>query len=118
MIDLKAELRKLELGMKEEMMKDSPGKNSMMKHVDKMMDLKGRMKKARVEMMFEARKIMPEDKWKMFIRHHMKRGMHGKGDRMGCCGDMGMKGRSGCGKHGKMNKMKGGMKSHCDTEMK
>ena len=116
MIDLKAEMKKLELGMKEEMMKDSPSKNDMMKHVDKMMELKGKAKRAKLEMIFDAKKIMPDDKWKMFVRHHMMKEKYGRGERMGCCSGMGMKGHSGCGGRGEMRmKM---MKKECEMEKK
>jgi len=97
MIDFSSKMKKLELGIKEEMLKDSPGKDAIMEHVDKMMDVKHNMKKARIEMIFDARKIMPEDKWKLFIRHHMKHGCHGKDERCehGSRMKMGRKGRAG-----------------------
>ncbi len=110
MIDLKAEMKKLELGMQEEMMK-APDRESMMKHVDKMMELKVRMKKARIKMIFDAKKIMPEDKWKILLRHHMGRDRHEMGRSMGCGGMV--KGRHK--KYGGHHETK---RDHCNMKMK
>ncbi|MBD3179461.1 MAG: hypothetical protein GF417_07520 [Candidatus Latescibacteria bacterium] len=107
MIDMKAELKKLELGMKEEMMKESPDKNSMMKHVDRVFEIRGKMKKGWLDMVFDAKKIVPADKWKGFIRCQMMHRRHpweyarARRARMmkdhGCGAHTGMK--KGCGDH-------------------
>lgn len=104
-IDLKADLQKLKLELKYEMMKDEPAKKTVDKLVTDIGATQTKMKKLHIDLAFKAKKILKPEQWKKFIKQHMQKGRRGSG---GCCspgGHSGMhqkrmrilRGGAGCG---------------------
>lgn len=99
-IDLKAELKKLRLQMKRELMKDEPSKKEVDRLVSEIGTIRTKMQKLRIDHLFEAKKILKPEQWKMFIKHHGM--MHGRRGMAGCCpggrdGRMQRRMHRGCG---------------------
>ncbi len=103
-IDLKADLQKLKLELKHEMMKDEPAKKTVDKLVTDIGATQTKMKKLHIDLAFKAKKILKPEQWKKFIKQHMAQGHSGRGR----CGSMGhggmmqkrmkiMRGGAGCG---------------------
>ena len=84
-IDLKADLQKLELEIKHEMMKDEPSKKAVDKLVTDIFATKAKMKKLHIDLAFKAKEFLKPEQWKKFIKQHMQKGHGGKG----CCGSGG-----------------------------
>ena len=94
-IKLKAEIELAQLEVKHMMMADTPKENEILKAVDKLGQLKTKMKMAKIQKKFEVRQVLTKEqlaKWK-----EMKKKCCGTGDKMEC------------GKMGKHMMMKGGM---------
>ncbi|MFH1700961.1 MAG: hypothetical protein ABIE07_10270 [Candidatus Zixiibacteriota bacterium] len=94
MIDLRADLKKLELRLRSEMHSDSPDKNSMLSLNSEITKLKGQISEMRLRHRFELHDILTEDQIKKLDElklEHPPKGM-GQGGH-----GMGMRHRDGCG---------------------
>jgi len=106
MVELKAEVKKLHLMIKQELMKPEPSKKQVLALVDKINAVKEKIATKRVEHLFKVKSILTPDQWKMFASgfHLFGEGMHkGMGRGRGCRGMMeSMKGSKPCQGEGKM----------------
>lgn len=101
-VDIDAGIKKANLKIREEFMSDAPDMKTLEGLVEKLTALKGKKQKSKIGMMLEAKKIMPAEHWKIFVKNHFDGSCsHAK------CGSKGMRGGSGCGKGMK------GMKAGC-----
>jgi len=106
MVELRAEVKKLHLMIKQELMKPEPSKKQILALVDKINAVKEKIATKRVEHLFKVKSILTPEQWKVFVsRFHLcGDGMHGgKGCGGGCRGMMGAKkGARPCPGEGKM----------------
>jgi Spy/CpxP family protein refolding chaperone len=93
MIDLRADLKKLELRLRSEMHSDSPDKNSVMSINAEIAKLKGQISEMRLSHFFELREILTADQVKKFGELKFEdrpmsqgKGAHGMRQRDGSCG--------------------------------
>ncbi|MDZ7861042.1 MAG: periplasmic heavy metal sensor [Candidatus Krumholzibacteriota bacterium] len=75
LVDLKAEIKKIKLDMKAEMINETPEAEKLEKLAGKMASAKGELHKKRIRFLFEAKKVLPEKEWKLFLRKHIRHGM-------------------------------------------
>mgnify|MGYP001439626648 CR=1 FL=1 len=110
MIDLRASVRKARLDMQEALMSDDLDAGALKKTADKLTDARGKIEAARVDHLLSVRKVLDDEQWKVFVRHHAGgEGMHGRGGR-----GMHRDGRRGCGMHdGGKRGMRGGGDGRC-----
>jgi hypothetical protein len=96
-IDLKADVKKLELELKHEMMSDDPSKKTVDKLVTDLFAAKAKIKKLSVDLAFDAKTFLKPEQWKKMLKMHMAKKAKGGCD---CCGS------GGCcsGGHGMMQK--------------
>ena len=100
-IDLKAKIKKIHLKMKMELLNDNPNVKSLEELADKLALAKGELHKNKIRFLFEAKKVLPEKEWKLFLKRHMN---------MGC-------GMGDCSNHGMNGGGWGSMKNRCGHSM-
>jgi hypothetical protein len=100
-IDLKAKIKKIHLNMKMELLNDNPDVKSLEELADKLALAKGELHKNSIRLLFEAKKVLPEKEWKLFLKRHMN---------MGC-------GMGDCSNHGMNDGRRGSMKNRCGQSM-
>jgi len=129
-IDLRAEIMKLRLQIKQEWMSEKPSQDKLNKLTQQIGDLRTEIQKSRIDFLFEAKKNLTDEQWKIFLRHHKHMGRdkmmkrragrmhmrHGKA-RGGCtCGTCNHGGRGSCA-HGGTIKASGGGYLHGHGEL-
>jgi len=73
-IDLKAKIKKIHLSMKMEMMENDPKIGTIEKLSDKLALAKGELHKNKIRFIFDAKKVLPDKEWKLFLKKHMQMG--------------------------------------------
>jgi len=98
MVDLKAQIKKLNLKIKQELMKDNPSKKEILALVDKINSIKARMAEKRVEHLFAMKGILTPEQWhKVALRFPaFHRGGMGRKCAGGCRGMRGKEAMGGC----------------------
>ena len=92
MVELRAEVKKLQLMIKQELMKPEPSKKQILALVDKINAVKEKIATKRVEHLFKVKSILTPEQWKLFVSRFplFGEGMHrGMGCRGGYHGMMG-----------------------------
>jgi len=108
LVDLRAKIKKIHIEMKAEMMDENPKADNLEKLAGKMALAKGELHKRKIRFLFEAKKVLPEKEWKLFLKKHMRHGMgnhqmcgkRGGAAGKGCCGSSMDKKRGKCRKAG------------------
>jgi Spy/CpxP family protein refolding chaperone len=77
-IDLKADLQKLRLELKREMMKDEPSRKAVDKLVEDIGAARTKLKKLHIDHAFKAKEMLKPEQWKQFIMRHMREGRGGR----------------------------------------
>ena len=93
-IDIKAEQMELHKKIEEELLKEEPSKKAIAAHVKALAANREKVQMNRIDHMFEVKKMLTAEQWKIFVANHR--------DGMGCGEGCGM-GHRGCGR------MKGSM---------
>lgn len=115
LVDLRAKIKKIEIDMKAEIMGENPDAEDLEKLAGKMASAKGELHKRKIRFLFEAKKVLPEKEWKLFLRKHIKHGMgyhkmcgkRGEAAGKGCCGHSMDKKRGKCQETGGKRSMSG-----------
>lgn len=122
LVDLKADVKKIHLKIKEEFMADEPDRRNLEKLVSKLSSAKESIHMKKLGFMMDSKEILGEEHWKVFLKHHLDGfgGMsHGecRGTNKGCMGGKGMRGcRGGRGMKGGCGSGHGmGMKGGCGS---
>jgi hypothetical protein len=76
-IDLRAEMMKLRLQIKQEWMSEKPSQDKLNKLTKQIGDLRTEIQKSRIDFLFEAKKNLTDEQWKKFLRHHKHMGREG-----------------------------------------
>lgn len=79
MIDLRAAVQKARLGMEEALLADALDEGALKKTADRLTKARGGIEAARIDHLLAVRKVLDDDQWKIFVRHHARGGeRHGR----------------------------------------
>ena len=80
-IDLRAEVQKLRLMMKKEFLKSEPSRKELDKLTDEISAIQKKLQKGRVEHILNVKKILTDDQFRSFLKHHRWEGERRMGKR-------------------------------------